>query len=81
MEEKFKTYIVLISVEYSDSRKTCELIEDTKYQNFSELKEVLEDVGNDYLVYSLTDFMDEVNNQYLDVLTEYFISYVHIKEI
>ena len=39
-----------------------------------------EDVDNWIPIYSLNDFMDEVNDQILDDLTEYFISYIKIGE-
>lgn len=77
-----KTYIVLISVDESNSRKVCEQIENNVYENLTalhkELAEKLEDDRN-YLVFSMSDFMDEVNDQILDNLTEYFMSYVNLK--
>jgi O-phosphoseryl-tRNA(Cys) synthetase len=38
------------------------------------------DIDGSVLVYTLSGFMDEVNDQNLEVLTEYFISYVTLKE-
>jgi hypothetical protein len=35
--------------------------------------------GGEVLIYALDSFMDEVNDQVLDVLTEYFMSYVKIE--
>jgi hypothetical protein len=79
-----ETCIVLISVDYSNARKVCNLIENQKFDNRQELiktiKEQLVDCDGDggVSIFRLTDFMEEVNDQYLDVLTEHFISYVHV---
>ena len=32
------------------------------------------------LIYDISEFMDVVNNQELDILTEYFISYVNVEK-
>jgi len=83
-----KTFIVLIPVVYFDARKTCEAIENQTYKDvptlLNEVHEKLERGGKDgkdedVLVYELSEFMDEVNNQELDVMTNYFIGYVHLK--
>lgn len=75
-----RTFIVLIPVDYSNSRKVCELIENQKFESIVEASDYIVDkLGeeNDSVLYfPLTDFMDEVNNQTLDNLTEYFISYI-----
>jgi|688.fasta_scaffold926476_2 hypothetical protein len=79
-----ETCIVLISVDYSNARKVCNIIENQKFDNRQELnktiKEQLVDCDGDggVSIFRLTDFMEEVNDQYLDVLTEHFISYVHV---
>lgn len=80
--------IVLIPVDYHDSRKLCELIQNQSYPSSTELmKEINSHMGEDadefgqgVLIYSLDSFMDEVNDQILDVLTEYFMSYIKIEE-
>ena len=78
-----ETCIVLISVDYCNARKVCNFIENTKHNNREEVKELInqkrgEVVKGGISIYRLTDFMEEVNDQYLDNLTEYFISYVHV---
>ena len=78
-----ETCIVLISVDYVIARKTCEQIENEKFDSRDiarkRIKELLnEDEVVHIYIFRLTDFMDEVNDQYLDNLTEYFISYIHI---
>lgn len=81
------TLIVLISIDFHNSRKVCEHIENTEYENKKQLSNDLQkkldvqDFGDSALVYELTVFMDEVNNQTLDNLSEYFISYVQVKEL
>ena len=83
-----KVRIVLIPVDYHNSRKLCELIEN---QSYSSSKEVMKEInshmgedadefGKEVLIYTLDSFMDEVNDQILDVLTEYFMSYIKIEE-
>ncbi len=86
------TSIVLIPVAFDNARKVCDLIENQKYNNTTELRDFLkkelvrkksedededEETENEQpLIYDLTDFMEEVNDQNLDVMTNYFISYV-----
>jgi len=43
------------------------------------LKEKLDDVNEGVIVLTISQFMDEVNDQLLDNLSEYFISYVKIE--
>lgn len=79
-----KLIMVLISVEYHNARKVCNLIENTTFKDYNELKETLtreldEDPTDGInLFFEISDFMEAVNDQELDVLTEYFISYVNI---
>ncbi len=80
-------FIVTISVDYSNAREVCELIEAQTFGSFSNLRNVLnseliledEDV-NQPQFFSLTDFMDECNDQYID-LESVFISYVKIDNV
>ena len=76
------TQIVLISVDHNNARKVCEQIENTTYLTLTALKdtlkEKLDDVNEGAMVLTISQFMDEVNDQLLDNLTEYFISYVKI---
>jgi hypothetical protein len=77
-----ETCIVLISVDYSNARSVCNFIENQKFDSRESAGETIkgllgEDEGH-VSIFRLTDFMEEVNDQYLDNLTEYFISYIQI---
>ena len=84
-----KTFIVLISADAPmDGRKFCEEIEGTKLEIGGSVQATSSDVlyqlskyfsadNEDFVeVWTLTDFMDAVNDQERDILTEYFMSYV-----
>lgn len=78
-----KTFVVIVPVEYHNSRKVCELIENMKFDSTSEIGKFLAKQGidggsGDIMIYDLSDFMDGVNNQELDILTDSFISYVRV---
>lgn len=77
-----KTQIILVSVDHNNARKICEQIENTTYPTLTALKdtlkEKLDDVNEGVMVFTISEFMDEVNDQLLDNLSEYFISYVNI---
>lgn len=76
--------IVIIPVGYHNSRKVCEAIENQKFDSTHKLLELLikEGInGSEVNILKMTDFMDSVNNQELDVLTDSFITYVQIKTI
>ena len=74
-----KTIIILL-----DNRKLLEAIENQVYKNESEITDELkalgmteaEEEGLGY--YQITDFMDLVNDQVLDNLTDTFLGYVNI---
>ena len=74
-----KTIIILL-----DNRRLLEAIENQVYQNESEITDELkvlgmteaEEEGLGY--YQITDFMDLVNDQVLDNLTDTFLGYVNI---
>lgn len=68
-----RTYIILINIEYSnEARRICENLENRVFKSIEELPILPENS----LICEISDFMDAVNNQELDILTEYFISYV-----
>lgn len=78
------TFIVLISVNEPKSRDACEFIENMFFEDMEGVLKVLGEQGitddDSIMGYELSNFMDAVNDQDLDVLTEYFISYVKIGE-
>lgn len=80
-----KTFIILININHTNSRKACNAIENTTFANFDALEQALVKNGIDAdedhrtLKYEISDFMEAVNDQELDVLTEYFLSYVKIE--
>jgi O-phosphoseryl-tRNA(Cys) synthetase len=84
--QKNKTRVVLIPVDYLNSREVCESLENKGFDNETKLMKFINkelkrgDIDGSVLVYTLSGFMDEVNDQNLEVLTEYFISYVTLKE-
>jgi hypothetical protein len=79
-----ETCIVLISSAYNNARKVCEAIENQKFDSRESARETInkeldeDDAFDDVSIFRLSDFMEEVNDQYFDNLTEYFISYIHI---
>jgi len=85
-EAVYETVMVAVPVAYHNARKICELIENQEYKSMADLRIQLDkDLDIDYddeetdkpTFFSLTDFMDECNDQYLNV-ENYFISYVEI---
>lgn len=73
-----KTKIVLISVEHDDARKVCEDIEGKTFKT-SGLLDYLDTLGaTKRIVLDMSQFMDDVNDQELDVLDGYFISYINV---
>ena len=75
------TQIVLISVDHNNARKVCEQIENFVYPTLGALEDTLrEKLGtrDNTIILTISQFMDEVNDQLLDNLTEYFITYVKI---
>jgi hypothetical protein len=79
-----ETHIVLLPVEYNNSRKVCEAIQNQKYKTISEALVVITskleiESLSDILIYDMNTFMDAVNDQDLDVLTEFFMSYITIE--
>jgi len=87
--KKYKTVVVLIPVDYNNSRKVCEHIQNCKFESdtkarqdiYIKLGEDVTDDTNDIIMYDLNDFMDEVNDQNLDNLSDFFMSYIEIETI
>lgn len=77
-----ETLVVLISVDYFDSRKLCELMENQEFDTINDVFKYLNEkmsVKCQAFVYRMTDFMEAVNDQELDNLSEFFMSYVKVK--
>lgn len=72
-----KTYIVLISVDNNDSRKICELIENSQIQSTRLVEEIPMLSGVEFQVYGLDDFMELANDQQID-LESWFMTYIHL---
>lgn len=73
---KPQTYIVVLPVEKNE-RKRAEHIENTTYQNFEEFVKKGKCVQSTVL--GLSNFMDECNNQDIN-LENCWISYIHLIE-
>lgn len=81
-----KTIIVAISVDYVNPRKVCNLIENKVFETYNDLRNVLnseleveENDVNQPQFFTMTEFMEECNDQYFD-FEGTFISYVNLKE-
>ena len=77
--------IVAISVDYSNARQVCNLIENQVFESYGSLRKYLnekllvdEEDENQPQFFSLSDFMEECNDQLFN-FEETFISYVTIK--
>jgi len=74
-----KVYIVIISVDYLNSRKACEAIESMVFDSVEDVrKELLRQGIEEAFICPISEYMDGVNNQELDTLTDSFISYVMV---
>lgn len=79
-------HIVIINTEFTNSRKTCENIENQSFESREELLEYIrkntdcteEELKQEIHILEMSDFMDAVNDQVLDNLENSFISYVDI---
>ncbi len=78
-----KRVIILINVVgFSDGRKVAEYIENGDYNSVEEIIEAIKKEGSPdglflYKILELTDFMDECNNQEIE-LENWWISYVNL---
>ena len=77
--------IVAISVDYSNARQVCNLIENQVFESYGSLRKYLnekllvdEEDENQPQFFSLSDFMEECNDQLFN-FEETFISYVTVK--
>ena len=75
-----KTYIVLIPVSFTNSRNVAERIENGHFKDVRTVQKELNDINNEVSVYAITDFMDGVNDQELDILNDVFITYVTLNK-
>lgn len=71
------THFILISVENSNARRICERIEATIVENDVD-NEINELLGVDYEMYPISDYMDMLNNQEINI-ENYFVTYIYIK--
>ena len=78
------TTIVAISVDYTNARKVCELIQEQVFETYQDLRnylnihlEVDEDNEGQPQFFSLDDFMEECNDQLFN-FEGTFISYVKV---
>lgn len=70
---------VLISVKELDARKICERVESTFIEDFDNHSEFKDLNPNHFEVYSLTNFMDLLNDESY-ILTKYFVTFVNTPE-
>jgi len=77
-----ETCMVLISIDYTNARKVCNNIENQKFDSRElarkTIREALNGGEGEIIITRLTDFMEYVNDQEIDNLGNYFISYVQI---
>lgn len=75
-----KAYFLMISVNFSNARKVCELVENTTYSHKDDLITYLENqnvYSTEFYILDISEFMDACNSQELDI-ESYFISYFFI---
>jgi hypothetical protein len=77
--------IVAISVDYSNARQVCNLIENQVFESYGSLRKYLneklsvgEEDENQPQFFSLSDFMEECNDQLFNFEST-FISYVKVE--
>lgn len=80
-----KTIIVAISVNFTNARKVCNLIQEQSFETYKDLRDYLtahleinEDDDDQPQFFSLNDFMEECNDQLFN-FEGTFISYLTIK--
>jgi hypothetical protein len=74
--------VVLLPIDFHNSRKTAENIENQTYKTTTSLLTELSNIDDinidEVLIYPITDFMDACNDQEIN-LELYFISYVYFE--
>lgn len=83
-EAVYETVMVVIPIDFHNARKVCEHIQNDTYTSSSELRvylnkelDITDETEEHPMFFDLNCFMDECNDQYLNV-ENYFISYVEI---
>lgn len=81
--------IVIVSSDFTNSREICDKIKGQTFKNATAVRVNLleqllldeeEESRPSILIYNIEDFVDDVNDQHLDVLTEDFITTVFVEE-
>lgn len=75
-----KVYFLMLSVEFNNARKVCELVQNTTYKGKDDLIDYLTNQGvrpTEFYILNISDFMSACNDQELDI-ESYFISYFFI---
>ena len=73
-----ETHIIIAPVN-SFERKQLENIENQKFDSEQAVRDELGDKDNNLIIHTLTDFMDECNDEMV-MLTEEWLGYVQIKK-
>lgn len=78
-------YLVFVSVQLDNGREICDELKGKSFSALSILYDKLSedlkgdtDADEDYLVYSVEDFTDSVNDGDMDIITEYYATCVTI---
>jgi hypothetical protein len=78
------TDIVLIPVSFENAMKGVNAIKGKEFKSYNELNETLKPILNDsdnedeVRIIGISEFVNLVNEQELDNLSEYYIAHVHI---
>lgn len=70
------TVVLIKATKCNEARKICQRVEGETIDDFDNHLDFIELNPNDFLVYCLSDFMDLVNNDEIN-LGEYFITFVN----
>ena len=79
--------VAMLEVNGGDARRFCEHMEDRTFDSLEDAETAMikegaleSDFNGQIGIWKLTDFMDAVNDEELDVLTQSFISYININK-